>query len=448
VDPECVDWASRRAAKMILDIAGGKVVDGVIDQNYLEDKEVSVVLRMSRLGSLLGLNIDKETVKGILERLQFTIKPEGETEDNLTVEVPSFRGDIYREVDLIEEVARIHGYDKIPVESNIGVKLTQDNRFDIVTEKTKNIISGLGFNEVITDSIVGELHERHGNIWTNDRGIKIMNPIRQDEDLLRKALVHNLLRVKKHNQNYGVEKTNIYELSKIYLPQKDNGMPEEKECLCILGEEGFLSLKGVIDTILSQLNVVQKLETMRYDFGLFSPEKSAELRLGGKLLGYIGELSREVINDYDFRSKPCVAELDYNILIDNTNLESSYRKIPSLPMVNRDLAVVSDETVTWADIKGCIESLNIDYVHGIEFFDVYRGKQIEKGKKSIAFRLIFRADNRTLKSEEVDKLQEEILENLNQPVPQTLRKMVKKGTIGKKSGAGFYKYSKKKEEKT
>jgi phenylalanyl-tRNA synthetase beta chain len=158
---------------------------------------------------------------------------------------------------------------------------------------------------------------------------------------------------------------------------------------------------------------VQKLETNRCDFGLFNPEESAELKLGGKLLGYIGELSREVINDYDFRTKPCVAELDFDILIENTNLESSYHKIPSFPVVTRDLAVVSDETVTWAEIKGCIESLNIDYVDGIEFFDVYRGKQIEKGKKSIAFRLIFRADDRTLKSEEVDKLQEKIVENLS-----------------------------------
>jgi phenylalanyl-tRNA synthetase beta chain len=161
VDPECVDWASRRAAKMIMEIAGGQVVEGVIDQNYIEGKNVSVALRISRMNSLLGLHIDKETARDILENLQFTIKPEGETEDNLTVEVPSFRGDVYREVDLIEEVARIHGYDKIPAESNIGVKLTQDNIFDKVTEKTKSVISGLGFDEVITDSIVDELHERH-----------------------------------------------------------------------------------------------------------------------------------------------------------------------------------------------------------------------------------------------------------------------------------------------
>ena len=421
VDPECIDWASRKAAKMFLDIARGQVVEGVIDHNSLESKKASVTLRMSRLNSLLGLHIDKETAKDILERLQFRIKPEEETENNLIVEVPSFRGDVYREVDLIEEVARIYGYDKIPVKSNIGVKLTQDNRVDIITEKTKNIISGLGFDEVITDSIVGELHERHGNIWTDDRGIKILNPIRQDENILRKALVHNLLRVKKHNQNYGVEKANIYELSKIYLPQEDDVMPEEKECLSILGEEGFLSLKGVIETILNQLNIVQELGTMRCDFGLFNPGKSAELKLAGKLLGYIGELSREVINDYDFRSKPCVAELDFNILVDNANLEGSYRKIPVFPMVTRDMAIVSDDEVTWADIKGCIESLNLDYVEGIEFFDVYRGRQIEKGKKSIAFRLIFRADDRTLKSEEADKLQGEILENLSNAFGVKLR---------------------------
>ena len=319
VDPECVDWASRRATKMILEIAGGQAVEGVIDQNHLEDNKVSVSLKMSRLNGLLGLQIEKDTAKVILENLQFKIN--SETEDGFSVDVPSFRGDVYREVDLIEEVARIHGYDKIPVKNSIGVKLSQDNRFDKITEKTKNVISGLGFNEVVTDSIVGDSQDIHGTIWSETGSLKILNPIRQDENLLRKALVHNLLRVKKHNQNYGVEKTDIYELSKVYLPKEDDQLPEEKECLCILGEDGYLALKGVIETILSQLNIADSLECAHFDFGLFSSEKSAELRLGDSVLGFIGELSREVISDYDFRSKPCIAELDFNVLIDKTSLE-------------------------------------------------------------------------------------------------------------------------------
>ena len=419
VDPECVDWASRRATRLILEMAGGQAVEGVIDQNYQEGNKVSVSLKMSRLNSLLGLQIEKDTAKDILGHLQFKIN--SETEDGFSVDVPSFRGDVYREVDLIEEVARIHGYDKIPVKNSIGVKLSQDNRFDKITEKTKNVISGLGFNEVVTDSIVGDSQDIHGTIWSETGSLKILNPIRQDENLLRKALVHNLLRVKKHNQNYGVEKTDIYELSKVYLPKKDDQLPEEKECLCILGEEGYLALKGVIETILSHLNIADSLECVHFDFGLFSSEKSAELRLGDSVLGFIGELSREVISDYDFRSKPCIAELDFNVLIDKTSLEGSYRKVPSFPIVSRDFAVVSDEKVAWAEIKGCIDSLNIDYVDDIEFFDVYRGKQIEKGRKSIAFRVIFRADNKTLKSEEVDVLQEKILTNLNNSLGVSLR---------------------------
>ena len=419
VDPECVDWASRRATRLILEMAGGQAVEGVIDQNYQEGNKVSVSLKMSRLNSLLGLQIEKDTAKDILGHLQFEIN--SETEDGFSVDVPSFRGDVYREVDLIEEVARIHGYDKIPVKNSIGVKLSQDNRFDKITEKTKNVISGLGFNEVVTDSIVGDSQDIHGTIWSETGSLKILNPIRQDENLLRKALVHNLLRVKKHNQNYGVEKTDIYELSKVYLPKEDDQLPEEKECLCILGEDGYLALKGVIETILSQLNIADSLECAHFDFGLFSSEKSAELRLGDSVLGFIGELSREVISDYDFRSKPCVAELDFNVLIDKTSLEGSYKKVPSFPIVSRDFAVVSDEKVAWAEIKGCIDSLNIDYVDDIEFFDVYRGKQIEKGRKSIAFRVIFRANNKTLKSEEVDVLQEKILTNLNNSLGVSLR---------------------------
>ena len=270
VDPECVDWASRRATEMILEIAGGEAVEGVIDQCCLEEKNTVVSLRMSRLNSLLGINIEEDIAKDILERLHFKINTTTETGADFSVDVPSFRGDVYREVDLIEEVARIHGYDNIPVKSNMRVKLTQDNKFDVITEKVKNIMSGLGFDEVITDSIVGESHNRHGAIWSEGDSLKIMNPIRQDEDLLRKALVHNLLSVKKHNQNYGVDSTNIYELSRIYLPKGDDKLPDEKEILCILCEEGFLALKGVIETILSHLNITHRLESAHFDFGLFS----------------------------------------------------------------------------------------------------------------------------------------------------------------------------------
>ena len=419
VDPACVDWASRRAAKLIQEIAGGEIAEGVIDRNYLKKEKTKVTLRIARLNSLLGIHIEKDLVKDIMERLQFKII--SETKTSLKVNVPTFRGDVYREIDLIEEIARIHGYDNIPTKSNIGLKPIQENKFDVVVEKVRNIISGLGFSEVITDSIVGNSQNQQDAIWSDNNSIKIMNPIRQGENLLRKTLVHNLLRVKKHNQNYGIEKTQIYELSKVYLPQKNDKIPEEKECLCILGEEGFLSLKGVVEAIHKHLNIEHKLESTPYRFDLFSPGKSAELKLGGKILGYIGELSSGTIKGHDFRSTPCITELNFNLLVDMANLESSFQKIPSFPTMMRDLAIVSDEKVTWNDIRECIESLKIDYVDGIEFFDVYRGKQVEKGKKSIAFRLIFRADDRTLKSEEVDALQEKILENLNKILEVKLR---------------------------
>jgi phenylalanyl-tRNA synthetase beta chain len=200
---------------MILEIAGGEAAESVIDQNYLEEKKTIVSLRMSRLDRLLGINIEEDIAKDILTRLQFKINPATETGADFSVDVPSFRGDVYREVDLIEEVARIHGYDNIPTKSNIGLKPIQENKFDVVVEKVRNIISGLGFSEVIPESIVGNSQNQHDAIWSDNSSIKIMNPIRQDENLLRKTLIHNLLKVKKHNQNHGIEKTQIYELSKV-----------------------------------------------------------------------------------------------------------------------------------------------------------------------------------------------------------------------------------------
>ena len=419
VDPECVDWASGRAAKMIREMAGGQIAQGVIDINCLKKEKTNVTLRVSRLNNLLGIDLEKDVMKEILERLRFETVSEAET--SLEVSVPSFRGDVYREIDLIEEVARIHGYDKIPAKSSFGVKLNRENKFDIIVEKVKNIISGLGFNEVITDSIVDNSQEQHAGIWSASSGIRIMNPIRQDEDILRKTMILNLLKVKKHNQNHGIEKTHIYELSKLYLPQKTGGMPDEKECLCILGEEDFLSLKGVIETILYHLNIKEGLESLPYSFGLFDPGESAKLKLGEEILGYIGKVNDDTIKRYDFRSTPYITELDFKLLVEKANLRNSFQKLPAFPAIIRDLAIVCAKDITWGSIKGCIESLKIEYLDNIKFFDVFSGEQIEEGKKSIAFSLTFRADDRTLKSEEVDVLQKKILEKLENTLGARLR---------------------------
>lgn len=419
VDPECVDWASRRAAKMIQEIAGGQIQEGVIDLNYMPQKKTTVTLRTAKLNSLLGIFLEKSEQREILERLCFTVI--SEKEESLEVSVPSFRGDVYREIDLIEEIARIHGYEGIPATSSIGVKLNPDNRRDRVVERVKRILSGMGCDEVVTDSIVGNTQGRHTGLWSDSGSIRIINPIRHDEDLLRKTIIPNLLKVKKHNQNHGTETTRLYELSKIYLGKENGELPDEKECLCILGEEGYLHLKGLIETILHQLNINHALDSHPVQSDLFNPEKSAELKLGEKTFGYIGELNREIIHHYDFRSTPCITELDFELLVNMATLEHSYQKAPSFPTIARDLAVIADEFVLWSEIKGAILSLKMEYLEEIEFFDMYRGKQIGQGKKSIAFRLVFRANERTLRNDEVDVCQEKILKTLENSLNLRLR---------------------------
>lgn len=427
VGPECVDWASRRAAKLFQELAGGRIVEGVIDKNSLKAKDSNVTLRLPRLNSLLGIHVEKDVAKDILERLQF--KTISETETSLNVSVPAFRADVYREIDLIEEISRIHGYDKIPTKCNVGIKITRESKYDIVVEKVKNIMSGLGFNEIVTDSIVDSSHNQYDGLWSKNSSLKISNPLRSGEDLLRKTLILNLLKVKKHNQNYGTDITQLYELSRIFLPSGNGEMPEEKECLCILrdkkdgghNDDTFRSLKGAIESILKHLRINHTLEISPCESDLFNPGKSATLKLKNKVFGYIGELSKGAAKGYDFKTTPCITELDFNLLVTMSNLKNTFQKLPSFPTMARDLAIVSNENVTWTDIKGCIESQKTDYLNDIEFFDIYRGKQIEKGKKSTAFKLIFQAADRTLKSEEVDVLQEGILKNLNDKLGAVLR---------------------------
>lgn len=209
--------------------------------------------------------------------------------------------------------------------------------------------------------------------------------------------------------NHGVAQVRIFEIAKVYLAGEK--LLEEKTCLSILADMDYLTLKGIVESLLVSLGITSKCEWATLIGSiLFNADKSAKIQLGNNVLGYIGEAK-----ELGFKTSPCMLELDMDLLVEKANLEKKYKAMSPYPPAFRDLSIIVNEEYTWADIERCITSTRTiysDYLKEINFFDIYRGKQIPAGKKSIAFNLCFQANDRTLKSEEADTFQQAILDNL------------------------------------
>lgn len=414
IDPEGVELASKRAVKLIKDFAEGEVANGVIDIRSGKYEKKRITLRIERLNKVLGLEIKRDVASDILKRLQFNILNEVDT--FIDVEVPSYRGDVYREIDLIEEIARIYGYNNIPTKTSIGVRGSVKSKYEIVEDAVRQFLIGIGFYEAKTFSIVDTSPLQSVNLWSDKVGIDIANPLRQEESRLRTCLLPSLIRTKIYNMHHGVEQVRIFEIAKVYLAGEK--LPEEKTCLSILADMDFLTLKGIVESLLVSLGITSKCEWMTFAGSiLFKADKSAKIQVGNNILGYIGEAK-----ELEFKTSPCMVELDLDLLVKMSNLSKYFQTLSQYPPVLRDIAIIVDEEVSWASIEKCIAAVNISFVTAINFFDIYRGKQIPSGKKSIAFNLCFQASDRTLKSEEVDVAQQMILDSLYKTLGAELRK--------------------------
>lgn len=414
-DPEGVGFASKRAMKLMRDFADGMIFEGVIDIKSRGYEEKAITLRPGRLRKVLGVEITRDAACDILKRLQFTIVRA--TNNSIGVVVPSFRGDVYREIDLIEEIARIYGYNNIPTRTSIPVRGSEKSKYEMVEDLIRQCLTGLGFYEVKTYSIVDASPFQSVNLWSDKEPVDITNPLRQEECRLRTCLLPNLINTKRYNINRGTEHVRIFEIARVYLA--GDGSPFEKSCLSVLADVDFYSLKGTMELLLYQLGISSKCTWTPFcKPGLFRDERAARIILDDRVLGYFGEASK----DLGFKTEPCLWEIDVDFLIEKSNLTKEYQAISQYPSVIRDLAVIVDERVTWASIEQCITETRVPFLKEIQFFDIYRGKQIPAGKKSVAFSLCFQAHDRTLRSEEADMSVQIILDALHNKLGAELRK--------------------------
>ncbi|MBA7707303.1 Phenylalanine--tRNA ligase beta subunit [subsurface metagenome] len=395
----------------------GKISSGKIDTNEKLYQPNKINLRIKRVNKILGQLLDKDESKtknkiiNILDKLEFKlVEDKGEC---VEVIPPSFRGDVEREIDIIEEITRIYGYDKIkPTLFNTTIA-QEEKKFRLrVIDQIKEILIGCGLNEVITYSFVSpDIFDRiripEGHKLRN--AIKIKDPLIIDHSLMRTSLISSLLEIIKWNTNRQAGVVKIFEAGKIYLPYPDkpNSLPNEK--LIIAGAinktgrgdiwEKSLSLdifdvKGIIETVFQGLKV-ENWEVVPGNHPAFHPLRNGKIIIGGEEVGIFGEIHPEVINNYHIPGKVNLFEIDFE-------------NLPKYPSVQRDLALIVKEEILSADIIKTIKSIDEKLIKKITLFDIFKGKQIGDGYKSLAYSVVFQAEDRTLTDQEVENLYKKI----------------------------------------
>ena len=418
-DPEVTEWASRRCAELILATAGGTLHPGLIDAGAYTAERKPVTIRLDQILRVLGIAIDPAEVNRIL--LALGLVRTGGVPEAPTFQPPSWRSDLEREIDLIEEVARIHGYENIPEDRPVPLADAPRSPRERVENETRSLLTGLGFDETITltfvpDSLIGTMDPE-----TTEPPIRVEHSVRKRANALRQSLIPSLLSVKAHNEAHGNMGVDLFEIANVYLPRAGQELPDEPTRITLLSDRDFLGLKGIVEALLARFHTETGLEVRASASPWFTPGRSAELFLNGKPLGLIGEIDRVRLDQLDVRTPCSAAELTLGVLVNQANLVPTHRPLPPLPAVARDLSLVVPRALTWAELVGVVGRAGGTTLESIVYLDAFRGGNIPDDRQSLHFGLRFRHPERTLTGDEVEKAVQSIVEACSTRFEATLR---------------------------
>jgi phenylalanyl-tRNA synthetase beta chain len=441
VDVENVLIASNRACQLIQELTGGKLASGVIDVYPQPFSPIEIEFSPEQANHVLGSNISPKEMGDILKRLGFKIS-EKEGERCLLVRVPSYRNDISCPIDLVEEIARLYGYDKIPAGMpKIEIGDSVDDKVLILEDVVRDILTRLGLCEVICRSLVSPEYydELDTALPTGVKGaVEITNPLSREQSFLRTSLLPGLISILNWNLNHGVTDMKIFEIGRVFLPEK--GTPEGKRILAgaLVGTQeeqywedssksiDFYYVKGIVDSLLGELGISNQSrgisKTEKSNHFLLDDKTSNKIMVGSEHLGDFGELAKSVSRKMEFKHKVYIFELDFDKLCKLIEVKKKYKKMSRFPWVSRDIAFVAPEALTFEEIYDRIKKLGGELVQEVILFDVYFGEQIERGNKGLACKIIYQSMEKTLRDKEVNSLHMRIVDTLEIDLKLKVRK--------------------------
>lgn len=421
-DRRHLDWASRRCCELILELAGGELLDSpIVAGSEAPESRDAIKLRYGQVPRLLGIDVSPNECDEILVSLG--LKKHDGNEEAASFEPPSWRRDLEREVDLIEEIARIHGYDRIPTDSHVPMVASHKSRRDRVVERIREVSTGAGFFEALTLSFVKEKVAKWFQPYGDQAPLRVEHSSRKEENLLRQSVVPSLLECRRANERQSNFNANLYEIAKVYLecdPAKAENDVEPTMISLVTGRS-FAELKGVVELIATSLNHEFTVTARPSNIAQFATNRGAELLLDGHPWGWMGELDRSVSDDVGLRDAVCVAEFNLHFLEAGCNLTPHYSELPEYPQVARDLNFMLDDSVTWERVESVVRESAGPLLESVNFASQYRGKQIPVGKKSYVMTLHYRSKDRTLTADEVDAAQTNVIAACESQLAGSLR---------------------------
>lgn len=422
LDPLGTLPAVQRACELVELLGAGEVVDGVIDVIAADIKQVKLELEPERINRLLGTDIPESLMKEYLIRIGFSI-------EGKIITVPPWRTDISHYSDIAEEVARFYGYDIIaPTSFSGSAGLNGLKSRQKLEKELGSLCRSMGFYETLTYSFIGQSGNDRINMPPSHELRKagvIINPLGEDSSIMRTTLLPSMLDSLSRNYSYRNKNVRLYELSRVYIPDGDRKLPDERKHL-IMGAYGqdmdFYDLKGILETILDLLRVGNLRCKAEKEAFAYHPGRCAKLLSGSVPIGIFGQIHPSVAENYDIDQPVYAAELDFELIESLRTPDVTYAPLPRYPSVFRDISVICPVEVTVADLLDCIKSAGGELLAKASFFDVYTGAPIPDGKKSVAFSLEFRSDEKSLSEDDISPLMNGIIGKLDSELSAKLRK--------------------------
>lgn len=440
VDPGGCLLAAERAAYLMQEQAGGRVLAGAVDVVARSIDSLELSLRVKRAGRLIGIPLSVKEASGLLHSIGMEVR-EGEAaadEEEIGVTVPTFRPDLEREIDLVEEIARLYGYGRIPstlpgTSHNIGL-LTRDQK---LRREMARILTGLGLYEAITYSFINpkwlDILDPLGECFSRDI-LRLRNPVSEDASIMRTTLIPGLLDGLRFNINRRNLDVFIFEIGRVFLPDEGQKLPREPLRLgcALMGnwapkqwmeeprEVDFFTLKGMLETLLASLHV-EGWSVSRAELPFLHPYQSCSLELKGEPAGFVGMIHPRVAREAELPASTALMELEVEPLLLAAREREYYEEIPRYPSIQMDMAVVVEETVDSAEVTRVIDEAGGELLREARLFDCYQGEQLAEGEKSLAYSLVFYAMERTLRDEEAHSVYERIIDALGSILGARLR---------------------------
>jgi phenylalanyl-tRNA synthetase beta chain len=428
INSENIDWASRRCCDLILQLAGGELAAGLIDVGKAPATRQPVRLRFAQLDRLLGIRIPRARATEILLQLGFQrCSPEGQavagevTEagpEEIHVIPPAWRLDVTREVDLVEEVGRIHGYQHVPDNVEVPMAASVRSHPDRVLQKVRRVLTAAGFDEAMTASMVPAAWSECFSPWSTQPALSSLQPMlgvldtswqNMPVNLLRRSLVPSLLEAWRVNESKQNEDVDLFETARVYLPEA-TGLPQEPCKLALVSGRDYRHVKGVLETLAGMLNSDLLLDTRLCDLELLDLTRSAALLLDGQPLGWLGEISDTARELFRIKGQVTVAELDMALLTAQATAIVIHGEISPFPAVSRDFNFLVDDSVRWSDLAESVRVASGDLLESVRYKETFRNPQKDgDNKKRILLSVVLRSASATLTGEQADAVCQQIV---------------------------------------